>query len=107
MKQVSVHGPDDVRIDEAPDPIPGARDAVIRVASCGICGTDLRYVRLGGLAGPRVRLLATSISPFSLGQQLQLPRLLRRPRRKLRPIQSCNRRAACLRARQTRPSLSA
>jgi glycosyltransferase involved in cell wall biosynthesis len=33
--------------------------------------------RLGGLAGPRVRLLATSISPFSLGQQLQLPRLLR------------------------------
>ena len=33
--------------------------------------------RLGGLAGPRVRLLATSISPFSLAQQLQLPRLLR------------------------------
>jgi glycosyltransferase involved in cell wall biosynthesis len=33
--------------------------------------------RLGGLAGPRVRLLATSVSPFSLGQQLQLPRLLR------------------------------
>ncbi len=33
--------------------------------------------RLAGLAGPRVRLLATAISPFSLGQQLQLPRLLR------------------------------
>lgn len=33
--------------------------------------------RLEGLAGSRVRLLATSISPFSLGQQLQLPRLLR------------------------------
>ena len=33
--------------------------------------------RLSGLSGPRVRLLATAISPFSLGQQLQLPRLLR------------------------------
>ncbi len=33
--------------------------------------------RLGGLSGPQVRLLATAISPFSLGQQLQLPRLLR------------------------------
>ena len=33
--------------------------------------------RLGGLAGSRVRLLSTTISPFSLGQQMQLPRLLR------------------------------
>lgn len=33
--------------------------------------------QLGGLAGARVRLLATAISPFSLGQQMQLPRLLR------------------------------
>ena len=33
--------------------------------------------RLGGLAGPQVRLLSTTISPFSLGQQMQLPRLLR------------------------------
>ncbi len=33
--------------------------------------------RLGGLAGPRVRLLPTAISPFGLGQQVQLPRLLR------------------------------
>jgi threonine dehydrogenase-like Zn-dependent dehydrogenase len=25
---------------------------VVRVASCGICGSDLSYIRLGGLAGP-------------------------------------------------------
>ena len=35
------------------------------------------HARFSGLAGPRVRLLSTAISPFSLGQQLQLPRLLR------------------------------
>jgi alpha-1,3-rhamnosyl/mannosyltransferase len=33
--------------------------------------------RLGSLAGARVKLLATTISPFSMGQQMQLPRLLR------------------------------
>jgi threonine dehydrogenase-like Zn-dependent dehydrogenase len=63
MKQVNVHGPDDVRIDEVPEPEPGPRDAVIRVAACGICGTDLRYVRLGGLAGPSER-------PMPLGHEL-------------------------------------
>jgi threonine dehydrogenase-like Zn-dependent dehydrogenase len=63
MKQVNVHGPDDVRIDETAEPEPGPRDAVVRVAACGICGSDLRYVRLGGLAGPSKR-------PMSLGHEL-------------------------------------
>lgn len=52
MLQARVHGPDDVRVDEVPDPDPGPRDVVVRVAACGICGTDLSYIRLGGLAGP-------------------------------------------------------
>jgi alpha-1,3-rhamnosyl/mannosyltransferase len=33
--------------------------------------------RLGGLAGPQVRLLPTPISPFALTQQVQMARLLR------------------------------
>ncbi len=63
MKQVNVHGPDDVRIDEIAEPEPGPRDALIRVTACGICGSDLRYVRLGGLAGPSPR-------PMPLGHEL-------------------------------------
>lgn len=63
MKQVNVHGPDDVRIDEVAEPEPGPRDALIRVTACGICGSDLRYVRLGGLAGPSPR-------PLPLGHEL-------------------------------------
>jgi threonine dehydrogenase-like Zn-dependent dehydrogenase len=63
MKQVNVHGPDDVRVDEVPEPEPGPRDAIVRVAACGICGTDLRYVRLGGLAGP-------TREPMPLGHEL-------------------------------------
>ena len=52
VSQVRVHGPGDVRVDEVNAPKPGPRDALVRVAACGICGTDLTYIRMGGLAGP-------------------------------------------------------
>jgi threonine dehydrogenase-like Zn-dependent dehydrogenase len=52
MLQVKVHGPGDVRVDEVPEPDPGPDDAIVRVAACGICGTDLSYIAMGGLAGP-------------------------------------------------------
>ena len=52
MLQVRVHGPGDVRVDEIAEPEPGPADALVRVAACGICGSDLSYIRMGGVAGP-------------------------------------------------------
>lgn len=52
MQQVRVHGPGEVRLDDVDPPRPGPRDAVVRVAACGICGSDLGYIRMGGLVGP-------------------------------------------------------
>ncbi len=52
MLQVRVHGPGDVRVDDVVEPEPGPGDAVVRIAACGICGSDLSYIRMGGLAGP-------------------------------------------------------
>jgi 2-desacetyl-2-hydroxyethyl bacteriochlorophyllide A dehydrogenase len=52
MQQVVVHGPNDVRIVEVEKPEPGPKDALVRVAACGICGSDLHYVALGGLPIP-------------------------------------------------------
>lgn len=52
MKQLNIHGPGRVQLDELPEPTPGPRDAVVRVAACGVCGTDVRYVRMGGLRRP-------------------------------------------------------
>jgi threonine dehydrogenase-like Zn-dependent dehydrogenase len=52
MKQVNIHAPGRVEIDEVADPVMGARDAIVRVSACGICGSDLGYIKLGGLAGP-------------------------------------------------------
>ncbi|MFM8303769.1 MAG: zinc-binding dehydrogenase [Actinomycetota bacterium] len=63
MEQIRVHGPGDVRLDDVPPPQPGPRDAVVRVAACGICGSDVSYVHMGGLAGP-------GGAPMALGHEL-------------------------------------
>jgi threonine dehydrogenase-like Zn-dependent dehydrogenase len=52
MHVATIHGPNDVRLDEVPEPTCGPDDVVVRVAACGLCGSDLAYVAAGGLAGP-------------------------------------------------------
>lgn len=47
MKAVVVHGAGDVRVDEVPDPAPGAGEVLLRVEWGGICGSDLGYWRHG------------------------------------------------------------
>ena len=63
MLQVRIHGPGDVRLDDVAEPDPGPRDVVVRVAACGICGSDLSYIKMGGLAGP-------TGAPMRLGHEL-------------------------------------
>lgn len=52
MKGVRIHGPGEFRIDDVEEPQAGPDDAIVRVHACGICGSDLGYVKLGGVAGP-------------------------------------------------------
>ena len=52
MRAARLHGPGDLRIDTIETPTPGPHDVIIRVAACGICGSDLGYVDAGGVAGP-------------------------------------------------------
>lgn len=63
MKAVRVHGPGDLRIDEIPAPVPGPRDVLVNVAVAGICGTDVTFTKVGGVAGP-------TSEPFILGHEL-------------------------------------
>jgi len=53
MLQLRIHAPGKVSLDEVAPAAPGPRDAVVRVQACGICGSDLGYIALGGVAGPR------------------------------------------------------
>jgi threonine dehydrogenase-like Zn-dependent dehydrogenase len=51
MQAAIIHGPGDLRLDDVPEPECGVDDVVVRVAACGICGSDLGYVAAGGLGG--------------------------------------------------------
>lgn len=62
MKQVRIHGVADVRVDEVPEPHAGPRDAVVAVAACGICGSDLTFAKLGPFTPDG--------SPMPLGHEL-------------------------------------
>jgi len=63
MKLARVHGVDDVRLDEVPVPRAGPFDVLVRVAACGICGSDIGYAAKGGLIGP-------GSEPLALGHEL-------------------------------------
>lgn len=63
MLQVNVHGPHDVRLDSIAMPEPGPRDVVVDVEFCGICGSDLSYIAMGGTAK------VGSAEPLPLGHE--------------------------------------
>ena len=54
MKAAVYHGKQDLRVEDVSVPEPGAGEMLVRVDSCGICPTDLKKIRNGLLAGPRV-----------------------------------------------------
>ncbi|SMB96793.1 Alcohol dehydrogenase GroES domain protein [Hymenobacter roseosalivarius DSM 11622] len=57
MKALVFHGMKDVRVDNVDDPqIEEARDAIIRVTSTAICGSDL-HIYNGGIPQPRPMVL--------------------------------------------------
>ncbi|RMF91814.1 MAG: hypothetical protein D6736_04660, partial [Nitrospinota bacterium] len=47
MKAAVYRGPRDIRIEEIPQPVPAPDEIVVRVAACGICGSDLHLYKLG------------------------------------------------------------
>lgn len=49
MQVLNIHGPDDVRLDNRVPPVAGAHDVVVQIKACGICGTDLSYIKAGGI----------------------------------------------------------
>lgn len=47
MRIVQIHGPDDVRLDEAPIPELGPLDVLLKINACGVCGSDLTFAKYG------------------------------------------------------------
>jgi threonine dehydrogenase-like Zn-dependent dehydrogenase len=49
-KLLKIHGVGDVRLDDYQRPEPGPNDVVVRMKACGICGSDLSYIKVGGMS---------------------------------------------------------
>jgi L-iditol 2-dehydrogenase len=54
MKAAVYRGIDDVRLEEVPVPEIGAGEMLVRVHTCGICGTDLKKISTGSHSAPRI-----------------------------------------------------
>ncbi len=48
------HGMNDVRVETVPVPEIGPGEVLVRIALCGICGTDLKKIHTGSHSAPRV-----------------------------------------------------
>ncbi|WP_103730536.1 zinc-binding dehydrogenase [Novosphingobium sp. HII-3] len=52
MELLRIHGSGDVRLDAYERPPTGPNDVVVRMKSVGICGSDLSYIKIGGIPTP-------------------------------------------------------
>ncbi len=85
MKAVRWHGVRDVRVDEVPDPVlQEPTDAIIRVTSSGLCGSDLHlYETLGPFTGEGnipghepmgvVAEVGSAVAGLSVGDRVVIP----------------------------------
>src|SRR6478752_2327433 len=54
MRAAVYRGPNDVRMETVPVPEIGPGELLIRVHTCGICGTDLKKIATGSHGAPRI-----------------------------------------------------
>ncbi len=52
MRLLKIHGTGDVRLDPYERPAAGPKDVVVKMKACGICGSDLSYIKIGGIPTP-------------------------------------------------------
>ena len=80
---LNIHGVNDVRLDPADPPHPGNSDVVVKVKACGVCGSDLTYIKIGGIhrkpggvtpigheAAGEVISVGTNVKGVSVGQRV-------------------------------------
>jgi L-iditol 2-dehydrogenase len=54
MAAVVYRGPHELRLEQLPVPRSGAHDLLVRVATCGVCPTDIKKIHHGTVPPPRV-----------------------------------------------------
>lgn len=54
MRAVVYRGVNDMRVETVPVPAIGPSELLIRIATCGVCGTDLKKIHTGSHSAPRI-----------------------------------------------------
>jgi|SRR6187402_3666394 len=54
MQAAVYRGIDDVRVESVPVPSAGRGEVIVKIHTCGICGTDLKKIHTGSHSAPRI-----------------------------------------------------
>ena len=69
MKLLTIHDVGDVRLDEYARPECGPDDVVVKMKAVGICGSDLSYIKVGGIPTPGTK---TALGHEGAGEVLEV-----------------------------------
>lgn len=81
MRAAVYRGVNDVRVETVPVPEIGPGEVLIRVAACGICGTDLKKIHTGSHSAPRIfghetagtiAAIGEGVSGFAVGDRVMV-----------------------------------
>lgn len=81
MRAAVYHGKQDVRLETVPVPSIGPGEVLVRVHTCGICGTDLKKISTGSHSAPRifghettgqVVAIGRGVSRFAVGNRVMV-----------------------------------
>ena len=81
MKAVVYYGKNDLRLETVPVPEIGAGELLVKIACCGICGTDLKKIHTGSHTAPRifghemagtVARVGEGVSQFKVGDRVMV-----------------------------------
>jgi 2-desacetyl-2-hydroxyethyl bacteriochlorophyllide A dehydrogenase len=67
MKSVRTGAVHQVEVVEVERPVPGPKDVLVRIRACGICGTDVAFLHMGGM--PARAHLGGETVPVPLGHE--------------------------------------
>ncbi len=79
MRAVVYRGINDMRLETVPVPEIGPGELLIKIATCGVCGTDLKKIHMGSHSAPRifghemagvVAAVGAGVANFSVGDRV-------------------------------------
>lgn len=86
MRAIVLHAPGDIRLEERPDPTAEAGHVVVRVASVGVCGSDLPRMLVKGAwkmplvtgheFGGHISALGAGVEGWTVGEQVAIAPLI-------------------------------